>query len=227
MGLENGQFDGQKYITIIESYYHKVSAEVANAVKEAIKEILKIVGDYPGLYTVIQDWITAIGPISKAQGYLQTAQADLPTAWTGPAATSYNTYLTNLQTACTNLSNCMSDGSAGIVEQLQNVGTTLTSNYKALVDLVVKCAQALQNLVSSLTGDIGKLISGVFSKDVGNIVDGATGIDSDMEKAMSEFVGAVGDWIDKVFDANDNLHKNIYQIEAKAQKLVVPAPTGY
>jgi uncharacterized protein YukE len=227
MTLKNGQFDAEEWLKKLENSLGYAHADIAKAVKTAIKETRKIVGDYPGLYGLIQTWITAVGPISTAQSNLQAAQTNLPGAWTGTAATEYNTYLTDLQKSSSDLSDCMSDGSGGIVDLLMGVASAISHNYETYVDLTVKYADAVINAVSSVQAGGAQIVAGVLSDDLGQAVDGATGVNKAIAKAMTDFIDAFGNWVKGIMQTNDSLHKNIYGIEVKVQKLVVPAPSGY
>lgn len=227
MALPSPENELQKIETFIEKYTQILGNDIITAVKQAIQGIRDVVGDYPGLYTLIATWTQAIGPVSTAQSYLQKAQTDLPEAWTGTAAGEYKTYLTNLQTTSTNLSNCLSNGSNGIIEQLEGLGTAITKNYQDIIQFATDCADALIGLVDELQAAAAKTIVGVLGKDVGQAVDGATGITSAVLHALNKFIKAWDAWLIKVLGTNDELHKGIANINVAAQKLVVPVPGAY
>jgi len=230
MGLLDGTFDASDAIKTIESYYDKASAWVVKKVKEVIKDLIKIVGDYPRLHSLIQTWIDAAGPISKGQSYIQSAQTDLSSAWTGGASASYKTYLDNLNQAGTDLSNCIwsKDGS-GIGNHLQGVGTAIMNNYNALLALTNDCASAILKAESGLAGHISKLVSGIVSKgkDLSSLIDGASGIVSDIDNAMIDFANAFTKWVNTTVNNADTMIKEIEAISADAEKLVVPSSNGY
>ncbi len=226
MGLDQGTFEQDAKLDMMMKVAQRFSIP---GVDEVVKQIRKIVGDYPGVTRIIDTWIAAETPLGMAAQHLEKAQRDLPEAWTGSAANVYNGYLTAIRASTKQLLDITAgaDGVAtgGIIANLQLARNAVLANYQALLTLVTDAAAAVIEALGTVGGAIGKIVAGVAQggEGVGQAVDGAAGAFSGVTKVLADLIRAFGMWITKVLEAVNMSRSAIEGIRAQAGKLVIPA----